>query len=42
MVAGDVIKHKEWPFFDVCVANLPYQISSPFIFRLLAQKPLPR
>ncbi|VDO47255.1 unnamed protein product, partial [Brugia timori] len=31
---GDVIK-TEWPFFDVCVANLPYQISSPFVFKLL-------
>lgn len=26
--------------FDVCVANLPYQISSPFIFKLLAHRPL--
>uniref|UniRef100_A0A183E307 rRNA adenine N(6)-methyltransferase n=1 Tax=Gongylonema pulchrum TaxID=637853 RepID=A0A183E307_9BILA len=38
---GDVIKI-QWPFFDVCVANLPYQISSPFVFRLLLQRPLPR
>ncbi|KAM3719518.1 putative dimethyladenosine transferase [Dirofilaria immitis] len=37
----DVTK-MEWPFFDVCVANLPYQISSLFIFRLLLQRPLPR
>ncbi|VDN01578.1 unnamed protein product [Thelazia callipaeda] len=37
---GDVVKI-EWPFFDVCVANLPYQISSPFVFRLLLQRPLP-
>lgn len=27
-----------WPVFDVCTANLPYQISSPFTFRLLAHK----
>uniref|UniRef100_A0A0M3IQ60 rRNA adenine N(6)-methyltransferase n=1 Tax=Ascaris lumbricoides TaxID=6252 RepID=A0A0M3IQ60_ASCLU len=38
---GDVMK-VEWPFFDVCIANLPYQISSPFVFRLLLQRPLPR
>ncbi|KAK6016394.1 ribosomal RNA adenine dimethylase family protein [Ostertagia ostertagi] len=38
---GDVMK-TEWPFFDVCVANLPYQISSPFTFKLLLQRPLPR
>jgi 18S rRNA (adenine1779-N6/adenine1780-N6)-dimethyltransferase len=29
----------EFPFFDVCVANLPYQISSPFTFKLLAHRP---
>jgi len=29
-----------WPIFDVCAANMPYQISSPFIFRLLAHRPL--
>ncbi|CAD5211628.1 unnamed protein product [Bursaphelenchus okinawaensis] len=39
---GDVLRHDDWPFFDVCVANLPYQISSPFVFRLLLQRPLPR
>uniref|UniRef100_A0A0R3S0G8 rRNA adenine N(6)-methyltransferase n=1 Tax=Elaeophora elaphi TaxID=1147741 RepID=A0A0R3S0G8_9BILA len=38
---GDAIK-MEWPFFDVCVANIPYQISSPFVFRILLQRPLPR
>mmetsp|Transcript_47735 Transcript_47735/g.137920 ORF Transcript_47735/g.137920 Transcript_47735/m.137920 type:complete len:342 (+) Transcript_47735:93-1118(+) len=27
-----------WPTFDVCTANLPYQISSPFVFRLLAHR----
>lgn len=26
--------------FDVCVANMPYQISSPFVFKLLAHRPL--
>ncbi|GMT14167.1 hypothetical protein PFISCL1PPCAC_5464 [Pristionchus fissidentatus] len=39
---GDVMKADEWPYFDVSVANLPYQISSPFVFRLLLQRPLPR
>jgi 18S rRNA (adenine1779-N6/adenine1780-N6)-dimethyltransferase len=28
------------PYFDICVANLPYQISSPFLFKLLAHRPL--
>ncbi|VDO92232.1 unnamed protein product [Heligmosomoides polygyrus] len=41
ILIGDVMK-VEWPFFDVCVANLPYQISSPFVFKLLLQRPLPR
>ena len=27
------------PYFDVCVANLPYQISSPFLFKLLSHRP---
>jgi len=35
----DVLRGK-WPVFDVCTANLPYQISSPFTFRLLAHRPL--
>ena len=29
----------ELPYFDVCVANIPYQISSPLTFRLLAHRP---
>merc|ERR1719217_1370272 len=36
---GDVLR-AEWPPFDVCTANLPYQISSPFTFRLLSHRPL--
>ncbi|XP_063841285.1 probable dimethyladenosine transferase isoform X1 [Scylla paramamosain] len=36
---GDVLK-AELPVFDVCVANLPYQISSPFVFKLLLHRPL--
>lgn len=35
---NDVLRSK-WPVFDVCAANLPYQISSPFVFRLLAHRP---
>lgn len=32
---GDAVQ-VPWPRFDACVSNLPYQISSPFLFRLLA------
>lgn len=35
---GDCLRGT-WPAFDVCAANLPYQISSPFTFRLLAHRP---
>ena len=38
IVRGDVLKN-DLPFFDVCMANLPYQISSPFVFKLLAHRP---
>ncbi|XP_074642595.1 putative dimethyladenosine transferase [Tubulanus polymorphus] len=38
MMVGDVLK-ADLPFFDVCVANLPYQISSPFVFKLLLHRP---
>lgn len=34
---GDVLK-SELPFFNVCVANVPYQISSPLIFKLLLHR----
>ncbi|KAK3894185.1 hypothetical protein Pcinc_002042 [Petrolisthes cinctipes] len=36
---GDVLK-AQLPTFDVCVANLPYQISSPFVFKLLLHRPI--
>lgn len=39
IIQGDVLK-VEIPYFDVCVANLPYQISSPFLFKLLSHRPL--
>lgn len=38
IIVGDVLK-ADLPFFDVCVANLPYQISSPFVFKLLLHRP---
>ena len=28
------------PYFDVCISNTPYQISSPLVFRLLSHRPL--
>ncbi len=34
VIYGDAIKI-EWPRFNKCVSNLPYQISSPFTFKLL-------
>lgn len=39
IIQGDVLK-VDIPFFDVCVANLPYQISSPFLFKLLSHRPM--
>ena len=38
VLVGDVLK-TNLPFFDLCVANLPYQISSPFVFKLLLHRP---
>jgi len=38
LIIGDVLK-TELPYFDCCVANLPYQISSPFVFKLLLHRP---
>ncbi|XP_030049030.1 dimethyladenosine transferase [Microcaecilia unicolor] len=38
VMIGDVLK-TDLPFFDLCVANLPYQISSPFVFKLLLHRP---
>lgn len=38
ILPGDVLK-QNLPFFDACVANLPYQISSPFVFKLLEHRP---
>ncbi|KAK4556071.1 Dimethyladenosine transferase [Recurvomyces mirabilis] len=42
LILGDVIKLPELPYFDVCISNTPYQISSPLTFKLLATSPSPR
>lgn len=39
VIQGDAIK-TAWPFFNVMVANLPYQISSQVVFKLLAHRPM--
>ena len=39
VIQGDAIKTK-WPFFDVCVANVPYQISSALVFKLISHRPM--
>jgi 18S rRNA (adenine1779-N6/adenine1780-N6)-dimethyltransferase len=41
VLLGDVIK-TELPYFDVCISNTPYQISSPLVFKLLALPRPPR
>lgn len=38
IIQGDCLK-LDWPFANLLVANIPYQISSPIIFKLLAHKP---
>lgn len=35
LVHSDVLK-LDLPFFNLCVANIPYQISSPLVFKLLS------
>lgn len=41
VLLGDAIK-VDFPYFDVCISNTPYQISSPLTFKLLATLPAPR
>ncbi|KAL8689333.1 MAG: hypothetical protein Q9218_004980 [Villophora microphyllina] len=41
VLLGDVIK-TELPYFDVCISNTPYQISSPLTFKLLSLPNPPR
>ncbi|KAF6255703.1 S-adenosyl-L-methionine-dependent methyltransferase [Scenedesmus sp. NREL 46B-D3] len=38
IIHGDFMK-VELPYFDLCVANIPYNISSPLTFKLLAHRP---
>lgn len=38
ILVGDALK-TELPFFDICIANVPYQISSPLVFKLLLHRP---
>jgi 18S rRNA (adenine1779-N6/adenine1780-N6)-dimethyltransferase len=39
IIVGDFLK-VDLPHFDVVVANVPYKISSPLVFKLLAHRPL--
>ncbi|KAF5197841.1 Ribosomal rna small subunit methyltransferase, partial [Thalictrum thalictroides] len=38
VIQGDILKC-DLPYFDICVANIPYQISSPLTFKLLSHRP---
>ncbi|KAF6009985.1 Dimethyladenosine transferase [Brettanomyces bruxellensis] len=42
ITVGDFMKMKELPYFDVCISNTPYQISSGIVFRLLEMEHPPR
>ncbi|KAI8644780.1 dimethyladenosine transferase [Parasitella parasitica] len=39
ILLGDFMK-TELPYFDVCISNTPYQISSVLVFKLLQHRPL--
>lgn len=39
IIVGDFID-ADLPYFDVCISNTPYQISSPLTFKLLRHRPL--
>mmetsp|Transcript_16639 Transcript_16639/g.28561 ORF Transcript_16639/g.28561 Transcript_16639/m.28561 type:complete len:376 (+) Transcript_16639:46-1173(+) len=39
IIHGDFMK-VPLPYFDLCVANIPYNISSPLTFKLLAHRPV--
>lgn len=39
VLCADVLK-TELPYFDICVSNIPYNISSPLIFKLLTHRPM--
>jgi len=38
LLEGDCLK-VPFPPFDICATNLPYNISSPFVFKLLTHRP---
>lgn len=38
IIHGDFMR-VQLPYFDLCVANIPYNISSPLTFKLLAHRP---
>lgn len=38
ILIGDILKNPDLPFFDLCIANVPYQISSPLVFKLLLHR----
>lgn len=39
IIVGDVLQ-ANLPYFDICVSNTPYQISSPLTFKLLSHRPI--
>eukprot|EP01025_Chloroclados_australasicus_P051473 TRINITY_DN5991_c1_g1_i2.p2 TRINITY_DN5991_c1_g1~~TRINITY_DN5991_c1_g1_i2.p2 ORF type:complete len:405 (+),score=61.88 TRINITY_DN5991_c1_g1_i2:122-1336(+) len=39
IIQGDILR-TELPYFDLCVANIPYNISSPLTFKLLGHRPM--
>ncbi|GLI60554.1 hypothetical protein VaNZ11_002712 [Volvox africanus] len=39
IIHGDFMR-VDLPYFDLCVANIPYNISSPLTFKLLAHRPV--
>ena len=40
VMIGDFVKVDPLPYFEVCISNTPYQISSPLVFKLLSHRPL--
>ncbi|ODV83352.1 hypothetical protein CANARDRAFT_203425 [[Candida] arabinofermentans NRRL YB-2248] len=42
IIMGDFMKLEELPYFDVCISNTPYQISSGIVFKLLSMPKPPR
>lgn len=41
ILLGDFMK-TDLPYFDICISNTPYQISSPLVFKLINQPKPPR